>query len=73
MLKTLPDLVVGMHEGAPVYLRDVAEIRRGHDQPEQYVWYGSGPATKETVGPVGPYNRPLRLLSPNSPAPMPYR
>jgi len=42
-------LVVGMHEGAPVYLQDVADIRHGHDQPEQYVWYGSGPASKEVV------------------------
>jgi len=37
-------LVVGMRDGAPVYLRDVAEVRRGPDQPEQYVWYGTGPA-----------------------------
>jgi multidrug efflux pump subunit AcrB len=36
-------LVVGLHEGRPVYLRDVADIRRGADQPEQYVWYGLGP------------------------------
>ncbi|MGD8842756.1 MAG: efflux RND transporter permease subunit, partial [Gammaproteobacteria bacterium] len=27
-----------------VYLRDVAEVHRGPDQPEQYVWYASGPA-----------------------------
>ncbi len=38
------DLVVGMHAGGPVYLRDVAEVSRGSDQPEQYVWYGRGPA-----------------------------
>ena len=35
-------LVVGLHDGRPVYLRDVADIRRGVDQPDQYVWYGLG-------------------------------
>ena len=37
-------LVVGVHDGAPVYLRDVAEVRRGPDQVERYVWLGTGPA-----------------------------
>ncbi len=37
-------LVVGVHNGQPVYLRDVATVRRGSDQPEQYVWMGTGPA-----------------------------
>ncbi len=38
------DLIVGVHEGRPVYLRDVADIARGPDQPEQYAWFGTGPA-----------------------------
>jgi len=42
----LERLVVGVHEGAPVYLGDVAEIRFGPDQPEQYVWMGTGPAAE---------------------------
>jgi multidrug efflux pump subunit AcrB len=42
-------LVVGMHNDGPIYLGDVADIRRGPDQPEQYVWYGSGPASSEAV------------------------
>ena len=37
-------LVIGLHEGAPVYLSDVARVRRGADQPEQLVWMGLGPA-----------------------------
>ncbi len=41
------ELVVGVHEGRPVYLADVAEVRRGPDQPEQYVWFGTGPASGE--------------------------
>ncbi len=40
-------LVVGMHEQAPVYLRDVADVRRGPDQSEQYVWFGTGPAAAQ--------------------------
>jgi len=34
------DLVVGMNAGAPVFLRDVAEVVPGPDQPEQYVQFG---------------------------------
>ncbi len=48
------DLVVGMHDGGPVYLRDVADIRRGSDQPEQYVWYGNGPAGDDRAAGVQP-------------------
>jgi len=42
------DLVVGMHNGRPVYLRDVAEIRHGPELPKSYVWASTGPgaATK---------------------------
>jgi multidrug efflux pump subunit AcrB len=39
-------LVVAMHEGVPVYLEDVAEISLGPDSPEQYVWFGTGPAAE---------------------------
>ncbi len=38
------DLVVGLHGGRPVFLRDVASIERGPEQPESYVWMGSGSA-----------------------------
>jgi multidrug efflux pump subunit AcrB len=43
------DLVVGAHEGKPVFLRDVATVRHGADQPRQYVWIGSGPAGDDQV------------------------
>ena len=38
------DLVVGMSEEGPIYLRDVAEIHRSADQPERYSWLGVGAA-----------------------------
>ena len=39
-------LVVGMHDDAPVYLSDVADVRLGPDTPHQYVWFGTGPAAQ---------------------------
>ncbi len=35
------ELIVGLHDGRPVYLDDVAEIAAGPDQPEHYVWFGA--------------------------------
>ncbi len=40
------ELVVGVHQERLVYLRDVAEVQYGPDQPEQYVWLGTGPAAQ---------------------------
>ncbi|MDH5326799.1 MAG: efflux RND transporter permease subunit [Gammaproteobacteria bacterium] len=40
-------LVIAVHKDAPVYLRDVAQITLGPDQPEQYVWFGTGPAAAD--------------------------
>jgi multidrug efflux pump subunit AcrB len=40
----IADLVVGVHEGKPVFLRDVAIVHHGADQPQQYVWIGGGPS-----------------------------
>ncbi|MDS4022236.1 MAG: efflux RND transporter permease subunit [Candidatus Competibacter sp.] len=39
-------LVVGLHQGAPVYLADVADVTFGPDTPERYVWLGTGPAAE---------------------------
>ncbi len=41
-------LVVGLHQGTPVYLADVAEITFGPDTPKHYVWLGAGPAAATT-------------------------
>jgi len=37
-------LVVGVSDGKPVFLRDIAEVLDGGDQPGSYVWMGTGPA-----------------------------
>ena len=50
------DLVVAVHKGQPVYLRDVATVRRGPDQPEQYAWFGTGPvASHKGIAVKGEY------------------
>ncbi|MCG3143964.1 MAG: Multidrug resistance protein MdtC [Gammaproteobacteria bacterium] len=43
------ELVVGVRNGAPVFLRDVATVRYGPDQPERYVSYGTGPAKSSSA------------------------
>jgi multidrug efflux pump subunit AcrB len=47
------ELVVGVHDGKPVYLDDVADVVSGPDQPEQYVWIGSGPGGLHPALPPG--------------------
>ena len=38
------NVVVGVYSGKPVYLRDVADIVDGGEEPSQYVFFGSGAA-----------------------------
>jgi multidrug efflux pump subunit AcrB len=40
-------LVVGVADGKPVFLRDIAEVKDGADQPGSYVWVGTGPAAED--------------------------
>ena len=40
-------VVVGIFEGRPVYLRDVAFITDGPGEADQYVFFGIGPAVEE--------------------------
>ena len=39
-------LVVGVSQGKPVYLREVARIEAGAQQPQRYVWYTPGAASE---------------------------
>jgi multidrug efflux pump subunit AcrB len=40
------NVVVGVFGGKPVYLREVAEIVDGAEEPSQYVFFGSGSASR---------------------------
>ena len=46
------DLVVGVANGRPVFLRDVAEVSMGVQQPKNYVWFtpGAAAAQEDTSG-----------------------
>ena len=43
-VEDVADLVVGVSRGAPVYLREVARIEAGAQQPARYVWFTPGAA-----------------------------
>jgi multidrug efflux pump subunit AcrB len=42
-------VVVGVYGGKPVYLRDVAGIEDGAEEPSQYVFFGPGAAAKRSA------------------------
>ena len=43
----IENLIIGLSNGSPVYLSDVADVKLGPDQAEQYVWFGTGPAASD--------------------------
>ncbi len=43
-------IVVGVSKGAPVYLREVARIEAGAQQPQRYVWFTPGAAMAQATG-----------------------
>ncbi|MDP3700241.1 MAG: efflux RND transporter permease subunit [Hylemonella sp.] len=48
--KDVGNIVVGVHQGAPVYLREVARIEAGAQQPQRYVWFTPGAAMAKAAG-----------------------
>ncbi|MCX6901848.1 MAG: efflux RND transporter permease subunit [Verrucomicrobia bacterium] len=44
------NVVVGVFGGKPVYLREVASIEDGAEEPSQYVFFGSGATRSVTAG-----------------------
>jgi multidrug efflux pump subunit AcrB len=40
-------VVLGVHAGRPVYVRDVATVADGPAEPDHYVFFGKGPAAAE--------------------------
>ncbi len=56
-------VVVGVYDGRPVYLEDVARVFPGPEEPSDYVWIGAGPAGEE-AGLEGPaLDRPAVTLA----------
>jgi len=49
------NLVVGVYQGRPVYLRDVASVAMQPDPPDSYVWFGTGPGASARDLPQVPY------------------
>ncbi len=52
------NLVVGAHEGKPVYLREVARIVDGPEEPSNYVLFGTGAGTPEAAVTLSIAKRP---------------
>ncbi|KFN51744.1 hypothetical protein N790_04105 [Arenimonas malthae CC-JY-1] len=48
------ELVIGLQGGRPLYLADVADIRRGADLPTQYAWYTAPEGRVRPDGGVAP-------------------
>ena len=48
------ELVIGLAGGRPLYLADVADIRRGADLPTQYAWYTAPEGKARPAGGVAP-------------------
>jgi multidrug efflux pump subunit AcrB len=55
--KDAGNVVVGVHSGKPVYLRDVATIVDGPEEPSQYVFFGAGAAFRNRTS-LSPSPRP---------------
>ena len=49
-VEDIASLVVGVHQGKPIYLREVATVEAGAQQPQRYVWYSPGAATSPGTG-----------------------
>jgi multidrug efflux pump subunit AcrB len=57
------NVVVGVYDGRPVYLKDVAEVVDGPEEPANYVWLGSGPAAPEKALPGAGLDLPAVTLA----------
>jgi len=51
--REVEELVVGVHAGAPVYLRDLARVTLGPDEPRSYTRIAFGPAVDPERVPAG--------------------
>ena len=61
-VEAIGELVVGVHEGRPVYLRDVATLERGPEQPDSTVLMGAGPGAAPS-GVAASWTRPAVTIA----------
>ncbi len=47
--RDVENIVVGIFNNRPVYLRDVADIKDGPGEPSNYVFFGTGPAAEKAI------------------------
>ena len=52
---------MGIHNGRPVYLKDVAVLKDGPEEPANYVFMGLGPAVRARGSPGTPPGRTRRV------------
>ncbi|MBL8526527.1 MAG: efflux RND transporter permease subunit, partial [Burkholderiales bacterium] len=45
--RDVKELVVGVRDGRPIFITDVARVDDGPDQPERYAWFGAGAAAQD--------------------------
>jgi multidrug efflux pump subunit AcrB len=51
--REVAELVVSMHQGRPVYLRDIAQVTDGPEEPSMYTRFGFSNATEQSGGGKG--------------------
>jgi len=45
-IEDISSVVIGVKGNSPVFLKDVATVLTGADQPTRYAWFGAGPAAQ---------------------------
>ena len=57
------DIVVGVSQGRPIYLREVARVEAGAQQPQRYVWFTPGPAGDAALAEQTGQNHPAVTIT----------
>ena len=57
------DIVVGVSQGRPIYLREVARVEAGAQQPQRYVWFTPGAASDAALDGQKGQNHPAVTIT----------
>jgi len=44
-IEEVSSVIIGVNDNTPIFLKDVADILTGPEQPERYAWFGTGPSS----------------------------